>query len=130
MQGDSFRDAQCLFSLKATPGGDGRTDLELTPEIEHGELKNRWVPLEGGIVQQVGKDRSVYDRLRIAAKLTAGQTLVVGPTEPSYGLGKHFFTFDAPTPRRTLLLVRISQTQQDDLFQSEDKSLKSLAAQP
>jgi hypothetical protein len=31
-------------------------------------------------------------------------------------LGQHFFTLKTPTPRRTLLLVRVAQTQQDDLF--------------
>jgi hypothetical protein len=116
VQGASFSDAQCLFSLIANPGGDGRTRLQLTPEIEHGELKNRWVPVDGALINQVGKTQQVYEQLRIDATLSAGQTLVIGPTEEPGGLGQHFFTLQVPTRRRTLLLVRVAQTQQDELF--------------
>lgn len=116
VQGAAFADAQCLFSLLASPSGDGRTRLQLTPEVEHGELKNRWVPVDGALMNQVGKSRQVYEPLRLDLSLSAGQTLIVGPTVEPGGLGQHFFTLKEPTPRRTLLLVRIAQTQQDDLF--------------
>lgn len=116
VQGAAFADAQCLFSLLATPGGDGRTKLQLTPEIEHGELKNRWVPVDGALMNQVGKSRQVYDQLRLELSLSPGQTLAIAPTEEPSGLGQHFFTLKDPTPRRTMLLVRVAQTQQDDLF--------------
>ncbi len=122
VQGDAFREAQCLFSLHAIPNANGQTQLQLTPEIEHGDLKNRWVPIDGSLVHQVGKDREVYQHLRIESSLLAGQTLVVGPTETSSGLGQHFFTSAAPTPRRTMLLIRMAQTQQDELFQNNERS--------
>lgn len=128
VHGESYRDAQCLLSLKAFPEGDGRTRLQLTPEIEHGDLKNRWVPVDGALVQQVGKERQVYDRLQIDLHLAAGQTLVLGPTEDVSGLGQHFFTLTNPTPRHTLLLVRLAQTQQDDLFQKEQKSAELMSS--
>jgi hypothetical protein len=121
VQGAAFQDAQCLFSLLARPGGDGRTALQLTPEIEHGDLKNRWVPVDGALVNQVGKSQQVYDELRIDVSLPPGQTLVIGPTTEVGGLGQHFFTQRNPTPRRTLLLVRVAQTQQDDLFQKQQQ---------
>lgn len=116
VQGAAYDDAQCLFSLLASPSGDGRTTLELTPEVEHGELKNRWVPVDGALMNQVGKSRRVYDQLRMELPLSPGQTLVISATEEPSGLGQHFFTLKDPTPRRTMLLVRIAQTQQDDLF--------------
>jgi hypothetical protein len=122
VQGASFADAQCLFSLIATAGSDGRTRLQLTPEIEHGELRNRWVPVEGSLVNQVGKTQQVYDQLRIDTTLVAGQTLVIGPSHEAGGLGQHFFTLQVPTPRRTLLLIRIAQTQQDDLFSKREET--------
>jgi hypothetical protein len=106
--------------LLAWPGGDGRTRLQLTPEVEHGELKNRWVPVDGALMNQVGKSRQVYDQLRLELQLAAGQTLVLGAMPEPGGLGQHFFTLHDPTPRRTLLLVRVAQTQQDDLFQKNE----------
>jgi hypothetical protein len=116
VQGSAFDDAQCLFSLMAQPSGDGRTTLQLTPEVEHGELKNRWVPVDGALMNQVGKSRRVYDQLRMELPLSPGQTLVISATDEPSGLGQHFFTLKEPTPRRTMLLVRVAQTQQDDLF--------------
>ena len=128
VQGEAFRDAQCLFSLLANPSGDSRTKLQLTPEVEHGDLQNRWVPVDGALVQQVGKPRHVYDQLRIELPLAPGQTLIIGPTEQAGGLGQHFFTLSVPIPRRTLLLVRIAQTQQDDLFRQPDGSTQLISA--
>lgn len=127
VQGEAFRDAQCLFSLLANPSGDSRTKLQLTPEVEHGDLQNRWVPVDGALVQQVGKPRHVYEKLRLELALAPGQTLIVGPTEQAGGLGQHFFTLSVPSPRRTLLLVRIAQTQQDDLFRQADSSTELIS---
>jgi hypothetical protein len=122
IHGDAFEEAQCLFSLLATPHGDGQATLQLTPEIEHGELKNRWVPIDGALVQQVGKTQQVYDHLRIQTQLSPGQTLVLGATDEAGGLAQHFFSVREPTPRRTLVLVRLAQTQQDDLFLSRESN--------
>lgn len=118
VQGKSYRDAQCLFGLKGFPQGDGRTQIQLTPEIEHGELKNNWVPIDGALVQQVGKQREVYENLIVELNLSPGQTMVLGATQPACGIGQHFFTTDEPVQQRTLLLVRVAQTQLDDLFQA------------
>jgi hypothetical protein len=124
VQGSSFRDAQCLFTLRAFPEGDGRARVQLTPEIEHGDLKNSWTPIDGALVQQIGKEREVYDRLRLDLHLSPGQTLVVGPTTEAGGLGQHFFTVSQPAPRRKLLLVRLAHTQKDELFTNEMPSLE------
>ncbi len=73
-------------------------------------------------MQQVGKDRKVYEHLKVALPLLSGQALLVGPAAETSGVGEHFFTLREPLPRRTLLLVRIAQTQQDELFQQPAQS--------
>jgi hypothetical protein len=119
LHGKHLTQAQCLFGLRAFPRGDGQVRLELTPEIEHGEMKNQWVGQEGALMQRVGKERISYDTLRMSPQLALGQTLVVGTTTDIKGLGEHFFSeINLGTSERVFLLVRLAQTQLDDIFSS------------
>lgn len=120
VHGKQFNGAQCLFSVKAFPQSDSLTELEVLPEIEHGEVKNRWVALEGALVQQSGKERTIYDKLKIDLPLMPGQTLVIGSTEQAGGLGQHYFNTTSPSPRRLMLLIRVAQTQQEDIFEPRE----------
>jgi hypothetical protein len=117
VRGQVLDSAQCLLALKPYPQADGRVRLDVTPEIEHGELKTQWVGQEGSMMQRVGRDRMVLDRLRSSATLPAGQVLVLSTTPDVKGLGEHFFSETAAgRVERTLLLVRVAQTQWDELF--------------
>jgi hypothetical protein len=120
VRGHQLADAQCLLALKPYPQGDGRVKLDITPEVEHGQLRTQWVGSEGSLMQRVGRDRLIFDRLRLEAMLTPGQVLIVANTADIKGLGEHFFSETAGgTVERTLLLVRLAQTQFDDLFAGE-----------
>jgi hypothetical protein len=117
VSGSVLENAQCLLALKPYPQGDGRVRLDLTPEIEHGELQNRWAQQDGSLMQRIGRDRVVLDRLRTVATLSAGQVLLLSTTPDVKGLGEHFFSETAAgRVERTLVLVRVAQTQWDDLF--------------
>jgi hypothetical protein len=117
VRGHLLDQAQCLLALKPYPQGDGRVKLDITPEVEHGELRTQWVGSEGSLMQRVGRERLVFDRLRLEGKLTPGQVLVISTTREIKGLGEHFFSETAAgATERTLLLVRVAQTQFDDLF--------------
>jgi hypothetical protein len=109
--------ARCLFGLKAYPLGDGRAKIELTPEVEHGEMKTQFVGRDGSVLPQLGRDRVVLDTLRLTATIAPGQVLLLGGTPESKGMGSSFFTqSDSGTTYRRLLLVRLAVTQYDDLF--------------
>jgi hypothetical protein len=117
VRGHQLAEAQCLLALKAYPQGDGRVKLDITPEVEHGQLKTQWVGTEGSLMQRVGRDKLVFDRLRLDATLTPGQVLLVSNTAEIKGPGEPFFAETAGgTVERTLLVVRVAQTQLDDLF--------------
>ena len=119
--------AQCLFGLKPYLEGDGRVRLDLTPEVEHGELKSQWVGQEGSLLQRIGRERLVLDELRFQATLAPGQVLLVSTTPDIKGLGERCFVETAGgTNQRTLLVVRVAQTQHDDLF-APDKLAAPLA---
>ena len=71
-------------------------------------------------MQRIGRDKLVFDRLRLDAKLTPGQVLLVSNTAEIKGPGESFFAETANgTVERTLLVVRVAQTQLDDLFTPE-----------
>ncbi len=117
VRGNVLENAQCLLALKPYPQGDGRVRLDITPEVEHGELQTQWAEQEGSLMQRIGRDRVVLDRLRVVATLAAGQVLVLSTTPEAKGVGERFFSETAAgRPERTLLLVRVAQTQWDDVF--------------
>jgi hypothetical protein len=123
VRGRLLESAQCLLALRPYPQGDGRVRLDITPEIEHGELKTQWAGQDGTWMQRVGRDRVILDRLRSAATVMAGQVLVLSTTPDVKGLGEHFFSETAGGhEERTLLLIRVAQTQWDDLFAPERMS--------
>lgn len=123
LRGQQLTEARCIFSLKSYPQGDGRVKLVLTPEIEHGAAKTKWVGTEGILIQQTGQEKLVLDRLRWEAILRPGESMLVGPTAENKGLGEYFFANSAgKNAHRRLLLLRFSQSQFDDLFAREQTS--------
>jgi hypothetical protein len=120
VHGQQLVNARCVLSLKSYPFGDGRVKLVLTPEIEHGEPKARWMGTEGMMIQQTAQDRLTLDRLRWEVVLRPGESLLVGTTPDHKGLGEYFFTqTSGGNARNRLLVLRFSQTQFDDLFARE-----------
>lgn len=121
LHGSQLTKALCLLRLKPYPQGDGRVRLDITPEVEHGELKQSWVGGEAGsLMQRSSRDRLVLDKLKFVGTLAPGQVLLVSTLTNPKGLGAQFFTETAGgTVERTLLAIRLSQTQYDDLFAPE-----------
>jgi hypothetical protein len=116
VRGETFSKAQCMFALRTFPKGDGRVRLEITPEIEHGEPRNRRVGQDGLWRLDFGRDRRSFETLRTEALLSPGRTLLITCTTEPVFLGTSFF---ARGPQDyNLLLVRLAQTQKDDLFDS------------
>jgi hypothetical protein len=123
VHGHQLTDARCTLSLKAYPQADGRVKLSVIPEIEHGQLKERWGGSQGMMIQQTSQERLTLDRLAFEAVLAPGQTLLLSTTPEIKGLGEYYFSQQSggSTDRR-MLLIRFSQTQFDGLFDPEQSS--------
>lgn len=130
--GQTYHEAQGLFVLKAFPQGDGRVRIELVPEVHHGQPKQRYVPGEGMYRVDFSRPSESYERLRIDAVLAPGNMLFVGSTPDGLGtLGHHFFcTSGDGTATRKLLILRLAQTQHDDLFAAEHAELVERSPAP
>jgi hypothetical protein len=116
VQGQWYQQAQCLLSVKTYPLDDGRLRVVLTPELQYGQPQQRWVGGDGGFRLEAGRDRKTFGQLRIETHMALGQSLLMSCTPEVKGLGRHFFTeHDAGAPWHKLLLIRLAQTQLDDL---------------
>ena len=131
----------------ATPTGDGQVELQLVPEIQHGPMHQRWIGGDGLFRLDASRDSIRYDELKIAATLLPGQTLVLSASPSAGGLSKAFAgkgngsvgqvssmpdaTATPVTPHlpERLVLLRLAQTQFDDLF-SPLQALTPIATQP
>ena len=119
-RGKTYSQAQGMFAVKTFPQGDGRVKLELTPELHYGQARTKYVPGQEGAFQlETSREQEVFERLRLEQTLAPGQTLVLA-SQGDIGLGGQFFTEKVSGGvQRKLVLVRLSQTQLDDLFAPE-----------
>ncbi len=120
VRAEAFDEGQALLAVRGYPSGDGTVRVELVPEIKHGDVKHQWVPGNGTFLHDVGRETRAFDQLRIAAVLSPGQTLLITGTDEVRGLGGLLFLRGAgENSERLILLLRLAQTQYDDLFAPE-----------
>ena len=116
--GRTYPKAQGIRAVSAWPEPDGRVRLELTPELHYGETHQRWVGSEGALRMEAGRPRRVFDDLVVSATLVPGHMLVLTSLPSRAGsVGHSFFTgAESGQLQQKLLLIRVAQTQHDDLF--------------
>ncbi len=116
--GRTIHDAECVFTVKTFPQGDGRVQVELVPEIHHGQPKTEVVGRNGAWQLRSDRQKEVFEELKMVAMLAPGQSLLLSCSPDNKGLGHHFFGTDKEGVHK-LLLVRLAQVQFDDLFAPE-----------
>ncbi len=116
--GGTYSLAQGMFAIKAFPQPDGQVRLEVTPELYHDQPQQRFVANQGVMRLEVGRPKLVFDDLALAANLSPGGLLVLSslPNRPG-SLGHYFFTEKGDRQEQKLLVIRLSQTQNDPLFE-------------
>nr|MBC8351664.1 hypothetical protein [Planctomycetota bacterium] len=120
IRAETFDQGSALFAVRSFPAGDGTVRVEMVPEIRHGDVKHQWAPGKGTFVNDVGRDVTAFDQLRLSAVLSPGQTLLVTSTAEARGLGGLLFARGSEdSSERLLLVLRLAQTQYDDLFAPE-----------
>ncbi len=121
VSGDTFERATVLFDLRVLPHGDGSATIHLTPEIQHGEQRQTFIHSDFGTRAEMRRNVQRWSELKISAKLTQGQVLLVSSSSPAKALGSTFFVSKTAqhTEERVLLLVQLAESQLDDLFAPE-----------
>ena len=117
LSGQTYCQAQGIFAVKSFPQSDGRVRLELLPELHHDQPKQRWVGRQGMLRLEASRPKRVFDDMLVTANLSPGAILVLSSLSNRPGsLGHHFFTEGDDRLEQKLLLVRLSQTQHDAVF--------------
>jgi len=121
--GETFHQAQCVLEIRTYPQGDGRVRVQLTPEIQHGHLRSQFVGHDGSWLINNDRETRSFDSLAMEVLMTPGESLVLSCTADVKGLGQHMFV-DGKSDSDTqyLVLVRLAQTQFDDLFAPDKTS--------
>lgn len=110
--GNDYKDAQGIYALQWSPLPQGRIEVELTPELQHGRYRRQYSPGEGNLLQvQMDKSREIFEKLRLRVPLSAGQMLLVsGDLQGSGSLGHHMHTLPTTDgPQHRLVLIRLAQ---------------------
>jgi hypothetical protein len=118
VRGESLEQCQGMLAVKPIPGNDGRVRLEFVPEVHHGTPQQRFTSTDGIVQLETGRPRKVLTKLSQEVTLSPGDMFVIGslPGQPG-SVGDYFFTVETSTPpQNKVLFVRLSQTQNDDLF--------------
>ena len=116
--GRPYQQAQAIYALRVDPQPDRSTLVELMPELHHGAARLRYSGEEGIVRQVMGKDREVFDRLRVSVKLAPGEMLVL-MSLPDAGsrLGHYFHTVDSSDGlQQKLILIRLAEVPPSDTF--------------
>jgi hypothetical protein len=117
LSGQTYNQAQGLFGLKWFPRPDGRIHVELVPELHHDQPRPRWVDGQGVMRLEQGRPSKKFNEMMLATDLAPGAMLVLSSLPNRRGsLGHYFFTEEKERLEQKLLIIRLSQTQQDGLF--------------
>ena len=120
ISGETLYGAEPRFVVYTTNCPDGRVQLCLTPEIQHGQTRREFTGGRNGMWQlDIGREKRLYEELQIDATLNAGDFLVLSSIPVREGsLGNHFFCESSAEGRvQKILVIRLSQTQHDDQFE-------------
>ena len=126
LQGRSYEEVQGVYSLRAEALPGQQVLVQLIPELQHGELRNRYAGSDQGIfVVTPSRERKVFDEMKMSVSLAAGEMLVVtGVPETPGSLGSAFHAERrAGVAEQKLVLVRLLQVPDSEIL--ADVSLPS-----
>jgi hypothetical protein len=119
LQGKSYQEVQGVYSLRAQTLPAQRVKVELVPELQHGEMRNRYAGSDQGIlVVTPSRERKVFDQMKMSVPLTAGELLIVSgiPDAPA-SLGSAFHAEErAGVAEQKLVLIRLLQVPDSEIL--------------
>jgi hypothetical protein len=122
VSGRTFHGAAGVLAMRFFPQGDGRTRVEIIPELQHGEPKQELVAGPGMFRYEFAPPTEVFHDLRLETPLALGQMILLTclPNRPG-SLGHHLFTEEvAGQPKQQkMLLFRLAHSPLDDRYSTE-----------
>lgn len=131
--GRTYLKPQYLFAAELALAPGGSVDLQLTPELQHGEMHLEPAALGAqAVTLQHARSREVFDDLRCTVTLHPGEILAITcrSDQPASFGGRCFRTAAGGDAKQKLLLVRLVQVQHDGLFDDVVDSPEQVALGP
>jgi hypothetical protein len=118
VEGKTYDQAEGRMVLRVFPQEAGSVRLELTPELQHGELKTQTTGSEGMFIWRPEREKRVFAELKTEATLAPGEMLVMTClSERTSSVGYHFFMQPkAEKPTQRLWVLRVAQAGTDRAF--------------
>lgn len=123
LRGRSYEQVQAVYTMRAQARTGQRVGLRLTPELQHGELRNRYAGSDQGIfLVTPSRERELYDELELQVELAAGELLVVSSLPDAAGsLGHAFHAENQRGPAELkLVLVRLVEVPGSEILADVD----------
>lgn len=120
VRGDRYEEVEAVYSMRAEPVLGQQILLQLTPQLRHGKLRNRYSGSsdQGIFLVTPSRERETFDRLKISTELAAGELLVVScQTEAKGSLGHAFHAVDRHGPaEQKFVLIRLLQIPESEIL--------------
>jgi len=124
LRGRSYQQVQAVYSMRAAAVTGQRVALRLTPELQHGELRNRYTGSEQGIfLMTSSRERELFEELELSVEMAAGELLVVSglPDASGSSLGHAFHAESQRGPAELkLLLIRLVEVPGSEILAEAD----------
>lgn len=115
---------RAVFEVKTYPKGDGTVRLVCTPGLHIGQPKTQIGIQQQAFAYETSQEKKLLKSLKFEACVRSGESLIIAPTSDMADLGGLFFGSEIDTQLQSndgsyrVLMVRLLQTQMDDLFDS------------
>ena len=123
--GGSKHNAQSEFEVRSYSQGNGSVKLIVMPEIFYGDPKQVVTTSNASFRYEMKHDSILFSNLKLETNLALGESLVLAPNSKAglktydfFGLGKSFFEGNQGNCK--LIVIRLAQSQKDDLFDSNE----------
>lgn len=123
LRGRSYEQVQAVYSMRAEAIAGQRVHLRLVPELQHGELRNRYAGSDQGIfLVTPSRERELYDELEIGVEMTPGELLILGGLPDASGsLGHAFHAESKRGPAELkIVLVRLVEVPGSEILANSD----------
>lgn len=123
-RGKTYRTVQPVYSLSGHATDGQRVIVQLTPELHHGEVRDRYTGDHGigMIIKRPSRDREVFDQLRLSAELEPGELLILGTSGEAHSTLGHAFhhTESSGKEEVKLVVIRAGEVPPSQLFARAD----------
>lgn len=115
---DLFEQATSFFTLRSKPNGANSALVTLTPEIQHGPLRQQYVAGQNSFHMAAAQETAKFAGAEMVLPISSGETLLFTCNQLKGKLGQAMFR-NATGTRQKILLIRLAQTQVELSFEDE-----------